>query len=83
MTPHADAPHYQCVFCAAEDITSDVIDPGGHPDFRPPMAIWGTCRPNIRRAVLPALLRHFAMGPPARRRPAAGGVRPIAAPQRG
>lgn len=52
MTLPADAPHYLCVFRAAEDITNDVIDIGQDPDFRPP-ATWGICRPNIRRAVRP------------------------------
>jgi len=53
MTFHADVPHYLCVFRAAEDITDDVIDLGHDPDFRPPAATWGICRPNIRRAVRP------------------------------
>jgi hypothetical protein len=53
MMPPADAPHYLCVFRAAEDITDDVIDLGQDPDFRPPTATWGICRPNIRRAVRP------------------------------
>ena len=45
----ADVPHYLCVFRAAEGITDDVIDLGQDPDFRPPVASWGICRPNIRR----------------------------------
>jgi hypothetical protein len=51
--PPADLPHYLCVFRAVEHITDDVIDVGQDPDFRPPAATWGICRPDIRRAVRP------------------------------
>jgi hypothetical protein len=49
--PFSAVPHYLCVFRAAEDVTDDVVDTGQDPDFRPPVATWGICRPNIRRSV--------------------------------
>jgi hypothetical protein len=53
MTPADDVPHYLCVFRANEDITNNVIDLGQDPDFRPPAATWGICRPDKRRVVRP------------------------------
>ena len=44
-------PHYLCVFKADRHVTDNVIDLGLDPDFRPPMATWGICRPLTRRSV--------------------------------
>jgi hypothetical protein len=49
--PGSTARHYLCVFTADEDVTTDVVDLGQDPDFRPPTPTWGICRPDIRSRV--------------------------------
>lgn len=44
-------PNYLCVFRADSDVVNDVADLGRDPDFRPPLATWGICRPLTRRSV--------------------------------
>ena len=44
-------PNYLCVFKADPHVTENVVDLGLDPDFRPPAATWGICRPLTRRSV--------------------------------
>jgi hypothetical protein len=45
------APNYLCVFRANPEISNNVVDLGQDPDFQPPVATWGICRPPTRQSV--------------------------------
>ncbi len=47
----ASVRNYLCVFRADPSIVDDVVDLGFDPDFRPPVATWGICRPPTRQHV--------------------------------
>ena len=46
--PVAHRKNYLCVFHVNSEVLSDVVDLGQDPDFSPPPATWGICRPQVR-----------------------------------